>query len=84
MEGLSKKEKDLMDMNNGMVIGGIRVGSVRGLSGYGKHTIKILLKILLNINDTDNPLGNIKYIIIEGQPNIQELKGQNKKKQDNS
>ena len=45
MEGLSKKEKGLMDMDNSVVIAGREVG-IRGLNGNGKNTIKI--KFFLN------------------------------------
>ena len=38
MEGLSKNEKGLMDMDNSVVIAG---GGIRGLNGNGKNTIKI-------------------------------------------
>ena len=44
MEGLSKKEKALMDMDNSVVIAGGR--GIRGLNGNGKNTIKIKLKKL--------------------------------------
>ena len=40
MGGLSKKEKGLMDMDNGVVIVG-RAEAVRGLNGNGKNTIEI-------------------------------------------
>lgn len=46
----------------------------------------ILLKVLLNINGKDNPLRNIKYIIMEGQApfrKFKNLKGQDKR-QENS
>ena len=43
MEGLSKKEKGLMEMNNSVVIAG--VGDViRGLNENGKNTINIKSK----------------------------------------
>ena len=38
MEGWSKKEKELMDMDNSVVIVG--EGGTRGLHGNGKNTIK--------------------------------------------
>ena len=38
MEGLSKKEKGLMDMDNSVgIVGG---GGLRGLNGNGKNSIK--------------------------------------------
>ena len=40
MEGLSKQEKGLMDMDNNVVIAGWERG-IRGLNGNGKNTIKI-------------------------------------------
>ena len=40
MEGLSKKEKGLMDMDNSMVIPSGERG-IRELKGNGKNTIKI-------------------------------------------
>ena len=40
MEGLGKKEKELMDMVNSVVITG-GVWGIRGLNGNGKNTIKI-------------------------------------------
>ena len=40
MGALSKKEKGLMDMDNGVVIVG-REEAVRGLNGNGKNTIEI-------------------------------------------
>ena len=40
VEGLSKKEKGLMDMDNSVVIAG--GGDRRGLNSNGKNTIKIL------------------------------------------
>ena len=43
VEGLSKKEKGLMDMDHSVVIARER-GSLRGLNGNGKDTIKIQLK----------------------------------------
>ena len=39
MEGLSKKEKGLMDVDNSVVIAGGE-GGIRGLNGNGKNTIK--------------------------------------------
>ena len=40
MEGLSKKERGLMDMDNSVaIVGG---GGIRGLNGNGKNTIKII------------------------------------------
>ena len=36
MEGLGKKEKGLMDMDNSVVIAG-REGSIRGLNSNGKY-----------------------------------------------
>ena len=42
MEGLSKKEKGLMDMDNRVVIAG--GGGVRGLNSNGKNTIEIKFK----------------------------------------
>ena len=39
MEGSSKKEKRLMDMDNSVVIA-VSGGDVRGLNGNGKNTIK--------------------------------------------
>ena len=39
VEGLSKKEKGLMDMDNSVVIAG--GGDRRGLNSNGKNTIKI-------------------------------------------
>ena len=36
MEGLSKKEKGLMDMDNSVVIAGGRRGGVRGLNDNGE------------------------------------------------
>ena len=42
MGGLSKKGKGLMDMDNSVVIaGGGGEGSIRGLKGNGKNTLKI-------------------------------------------
>ena len=38
MEGLNTKEKELMDMDNSVVIGGW--GGIRGLNGSGKNTTK--------------------------------------------
>ena len=40
MEGLSRKEKGLMDTDNSVAIAGGEEG-VRGLNGNGKNTIKI-------------------------------------------
>ena len=40
MEGLSTKEKGLMDMDNSVVIAGVE-GALRGQNGNGKNTIKI-------------------------------------------
>ena len=45
-EGLSKKEKGLMDMDNGVVTGG---EGVRRLNGNGKNTIRINLKMALEM-----------------------------------
>ena len=42
MEGLSKKEKGLMGMDNSVVIMG--EGSIRELNGNGKNTIKLFFK----------------------------------------
>ena len=42
VEGSSKKEKGLIDTDNGAVIAG--VGDTRGLNGNGENTIKIKLK----------------------------------------
>ena len=39
MEGLSKKEEGLMDMDNSVVIA--RAGAIRGLNVNGKNKIKI-------------------------------------------
>ena len=39
MEGLSKKEKGLMDVDNSVVIAGGE-GGIRGLNVNGKNTIK--------------------------------------------
>ena len=36
MEGLTKNEKGLMDMDNSVVIAGPGVGDIRGLNGNGK------------------------------------------------
>ena len=41
VEGLSKKQKGLMDMDNSVVIAG--GGGIRGLKGNRKNTIKIKL-----------------------------------------
>ena len=41
MEGLSKKGKGFMDMENSVVIAGGR-GDIRGLNDNGKNTIKII------------------------------------------
>ena len=54
VEGSSKKEKGLMDMDNSLVIMGRREvgGGGRGYkadNGNGKNTIKIHFKICLNI-----------------------------------
>ena len=46
VEGLSKKEKRLMDMDNSVRILGKR-GSIKLLNGNGKNTIKMIPK---NIN----------------------------------
>ena len=43
MEELSKKNKELMDMDNSVVIAGGE-GDIRGLNGNEKNTIKIKLK----------------------------------------
>ena len=40
MEGLIKKERGLMDMDNTVVIARVR-GVIRGLKGNEKNTIKI-------------------------------------------
>ena len=42
MEGLGKKGKGLLDMDNSVVIDG--GGGIRGLNGNGKNTIKIEYK----------------------------------------
>ena len=39
MEGFCKKDKELMDMDNNVVIAG--GGGTRGLKGNGKNTIKV-------------------------------------------
>ena len=49
MEGLSKKEKGLMDMDNSVVIAGREVG-IRGLNGNGKNATEI--KFLKNGQST--------------------------------
>ena len=38
MEGLNRKEKGLMDMDNSVVIAG--EGGIKGKNGNGKNTIK--------------------------------------------
>ena len=40
MEGLSKKDKGLMDVDNSVVIAGGKRG-IREINGNGKNTIKI-------------------------------------------
>ena len=44
LEGLSKKEKRLMDMDNSVVTAGGGGKSIRGLQDNGKNVIKIKLK----------------------------------------
>ena len=43
MEGSSKKEEGLMDMDHSVVIAG-GMGGRRGVNGNGKNTIKIKFK----------------------------------------
>ena len=47
MEGLSKKEKGLMDMDNSVVIAG---GDIRGLNSNGKIQYKLFKKKYVYIN----------------------------------
>ena len=49
MGGLSKKQTELTDMDNSVVIAGGR-GSVRGLNGNGKNLRKIKFKKFLKDN----------------------------------
>lgn len=44
MQGISKKDKRLMDADDSVVIAGGRMG-IKGLSGNAKNTIEILKKI---------------------------------------
>ena len=55
MEGLNKKEKGLMDMDNSVGIAGRR-GVIRGQNGNGKNTVNIILKILTMSLKTINEL----------------------------
>ena len=46
MEGLSKKEKRLMDMDNSVMIAGAW-GGIRGLNGSGTNIIKIMYFLII-------------------------------------